>query len=134
MAIRKINPGETHFLNVDLEIYSSSDLQPLVDALGKKALVLYVGKFERTYQAALEVTKLTRDADSTIREFCRLIEALPRPAKKLWKDAKKRDFNIGFEARHKPHASGFVLSAEAVKQAAAVEAQIVITVYAPPKK
>jgi hypothetical protein len=32
----------TEFLNVDLDIYSRFDLQPLVKALGKKVIILYV--------------------------------------------------------------------------------------------
>jgi hypothetical protein len=37
MVINK-DKETTHFLNVDLEIYSKSDLQPLVSALGKRYL------------------------------------------------------------------------------------------------
>ncbi|MGC9950216.1 MAG: hypothetical protein ABSF64_27950 [Bryobacteraceae bacterium] len=41
MVIHKVNPATTHFLNVDLDIYSKADFQPLVTALGKKVMVLY---------------------------------------------------------------------------------------------
>jgi|HubBroStandDraft_1064217.scaffolds.fasta_scaffold373939_2 hypothetical protein len=39
----------TEFLNVDLDIYSRFDLQPLVKALGKKVIILYVGRERRKY-------------------------------------------------------------------------------------
>jgi hypothetical protein len=44
MVINRGNPASTHFLNVDLDIYSKADLQPLVSALAKKIMVLYVGR------------------------------------------------------------------------------------------
>jgi hypothetical protein len=48
-AVTPIQPvfGErstpTHFLNVDVDVWSKSDLQPLVAALGKKIFVHCVG-------------------------------------------------------------------------------------------
>jgi hypothetical protein len=83
---------KTHFLNVDLDIHSSSDLQPLVSTLGEKVIALYVGRERRTYSAHLELARLTQNADSTIRRFCALIESPPKAARKLWNNAKNRDF------------------------------------------
>jgi uncharacterized protein (DUF433 family) len=131
MVIQKGMWEETQFLNVDLDIYSKSDVQPLVDAFGKAVLVLFAGRIQRTYKAVLEVNKLTKDADATIRVFCLLIRALPRPAKQLWNAAKTRDFSIGIQSADKPPSMDFALSADTVKQAAEVGARIVITVYAP---
>jgi hypothetical protein len=125
--IRKLD--ETHFLNVDLDIYSNSDLQPLVDAFGKKVSVLHCGRIHRTYKAVLEVTKYTTNPDATIRALCDLIAALPAPAKRLWKEAKSRDFSIGIQAGEQPNSTDFALSADTVMQAAKVGARILITVY-----
>lgn len=94
----------THFLNVDLDIHSKSDLQPLVAVLGEKVLVLHVGRHKRTYHGHLEVTKL-KDADQTIRVFCALIQELPRAERKMWNDAKLREFNIGVQGMAKPTTS-----------------------------
>jgi hypothetical protein len=98
MVINRGNPASTHFLNVDLDIYSKADLQPLVSALGKKVMVLYVGRVRQTHCALLEVAKITRTADATIRAFGSLIQALPKPERNLWNAAKIRDFNIGVQA------------------------------------
>jgi hypothetical protein len=43
MAIVK-NMDETHFANVDLDINSRSNLEPLVAAMGKTVSVLYVDR------------------------------------------------------------------------------------------
>jgi hypothetical protein len=45
---KKTPAGEpTQYLNVDLDIYSSKKLDPLVEALGESVAVLYVGKTTR---------------------------------------------------------------------------------------
>jgi uncharacterized protein (DUF433 family) len=67
----------------------------------------------------------------TIRAFCELIRALPRPAKRIWNEAKRRDFSIGIQAADEPGSKDFPLSADTLMQAAKVGAHIVITVYAP---
>ena len=53
--------AQTRFLSVDLDIYSRSDLQPLLDALGRKVIVLHAGPVEgkRSYEAHVEAP--TRD-------------------------------------------------------------------------
>jgi hypothetical protein len=131
MVICRGTPETTHFLNVDLDIYSRSNLAPLVSALGKKVFVLHEGRDKRTYCAHLEVTRITTNADSTVRAFCALIQSLPRAERKLWDTAKFRDFNIGVQAEAQPHSHRIVLAAETVKAASEVGARIVFTVYAP---
>src|SRR5882724_7984074 len=98
MVILRGSPDDTHFLNVDPDIYSKSNLQRLVSALGKKVSVLHVGRNKRTFCARLELNRITKDADSTIRAFCGLIESLPSAERELWNKAKIRDFNIGVQA------------------------------------
>jgi hypothetical protein len=68
------SPETTHLLNVDLDIYSRSDLQPLVTAFGEKVFVLHVGRYKRTYKAVLELTptRIAKSADSRILAFCKL--------------------------------------------------------------
>jgi len=131
MAIHKVNQAITHFLNVDLDIYSKADLHPLVTALGKRVVVLYVGRIRQTHCAHLELAKMTKTADATICGFCSLIEALPKPERGLWNAAKVRDFNIGVQAGMQPHSTEFALPAGTLKAAHELGARIVFTVYAP---
>jgi len=125
------NADETHFLNVDLDIYSKTDLQPLVSALGKKVIVLYVGRYRRTYSARLEVARLTKDVDSTIRAFCKVIESLPRTQRRRWNTATRREFNIGVQGGMQPRSHEILLAAATVKAVSEVDARIGFTVYAP---
>ena len=93
----------TRFVNVDLDIYSERDLRPIVKALGRRVIVLYVGRERRKYSAHLEVAKNVRTADSAIWAFCGLIEGLPKPERDLWNTAKVRSFSIGIQAGMQPN-------------------------------
>jgi hypothetical protein len=124
-------PETIRFLNVDLDVYSKSNLQGLVSAPGKKVSVLHVGRNKRTFCAHLELSRITKDADSTIRAFCGLIESLPSAERELWNKAKIRDFNIGVQAGSRPYSHEIVLAAATVKAASDVGARIVFAVYAP---
>jgi hypothetical protein len=77
--------------------------------------VLYVGREKRTYSAHLELTRITKNADSTIRHFCALIESLPKAARQWWNTAEIRDFNIGVQAAPQPSSYRLVLEEETVK-------------------
>lgn len=125
---------DTGFLNVDLEIFSKRDLQPLINALGEKVLILYSAREGRTYRAHLELARITRTPDATIRVFCALIERLPKAARYLWNQAKRRDFNVGVEAGtslRQPRE--LAVSTETLKAAHRLGARIAFTVYAPEK-
>jgi len=119
------------FLNVDLDVYSGSDLQPLVKSFGKKVITLYVGRERRRYSAHLELAAYQKNAsaDSTIRAFCSLIRALPKAERELWNGAKTREFSIGVQAGKQPFACDFRIEAHTVKAVAELGAVIVLTVY-----
>jgi len=119
----------THFLNVDLDIYSRHDLQPLVKALGAKVDVLYAGREREQYSAHLEIAALTKTVDSTIRAFCRLIERLPESKRRLWNNASIRSFSIGIQAGTRPNPCDFTIQPKTVKAVSEVAAQIVLTIY-----
>ena len=132
MGLSKDHSSITAFLNVDLDIYAPFDLQPLVSSLGKKVLVLYVGRERRSYTAHLELAfGPAKSADSKIRGFCALIQALPRSERQLWNRAKRRDFSIGVQAGDQPNASDFAIEATTVQAVALLDARIVLTVYSP---
>jgi hypothetical protein len=113
--------NETHFLNVDLDIYSKSNREPLVAAMGRKVDAPFVGR----------VTGYPGNADSTIRHFCALIRALPKPARTLWDEAKVREFSIGIHARLKPNTFEITLDERTVKAASEVGAPFNVTIYSP---
>jgi len=131
MAENKDRSLATHYLNVDLDVYSTYDLRPLVDSLGREVLALYVGPERRRYCAHLEVAKMTKTADSTILAFCKLIHSLPKETRGLWNRATLRSSSIGVQAGNRPTSCDFAIQATTVKAVSEVAAQIVLTVYAP---
>jgi hypothetical protein len=87
----------TTFLNVDLDLYSRSNLQPLVAALGQRVFTLQVGREGQTYSAHLELSREPKTAGTA------LIHTLPKAERKLWDTANVRDFNVGVQAAMRPH-------------------------------
>ena len=131
MASIEDGSSTTHFLNVDLDIYSRFDLQPLVSGLGRKVIALHVGREGRRYFARLELAKVMQSADSTIRTFCSLIRALPKEERHLWNSATTREFSIGVQTGKQPNSRDFAVEAETVTAIAELNGRIVFTVYAP---
>jgi len=122
------------FVNVDLDIYSKKDLKPLVDALGRGVIDLYVGRVKRTYEAHLELGwHHKRNPTSIIAGLCKLIEALPPAKRRIWNGAKLKSFDIGIEAPARGAHYWDAVSPEAVRAAARIGAQIAVTVYGPMK-
>lgn len=124
-------PDTSHFLNVDLEVASRSDLRPLIDALGENVFVLYSDRRGSTYYAHFELSARVKTADFATQRFCALIKALPRSKRDLWNRASKRDFSIGVQIMDAPRNYDSVLARETVEAAAAVGARIVFTAYSP---
>lgn len=107
MRVKKKAP-DAQFLNVDLDVYSRYDLQPLVNGFGKKVIDLYVGRERRGYSTHLELAGLQKpSADSAILAFCTLIRGLPKKERELWNGAKSREFSVGVEAGQQPFACDF---------------------------
>jgi hypothetical protein len=131
---RVVEYGATRFLNVDLDIWSASPLDPIVRAFGRKVVVLHAGKEGRgRYGAHLELTRSGRseDADRLIRGFVRLIKKLPPRARASWNRARRRDFNLGIQAASRPYSYELPVRPETLDGVASVNARLVVTVYAP---
>jgi hypothetical protein len=120
---------ETHFLNVDLDIFSKSELGPLVASLGDSVFVHYLGREKRLYSAHISLSRTRKQADFLIREFARLIKSLPRPARKLWDSAISRTFNIGIQAGKRPESFETSLTQATIRRISALEATIAVTIY-----
>ena len=62
MVIYRDNPEGTHFINVDLDIFSRVSLQPLVSALGEKDCVVIVTDHSTyNYKTIVEESQLVID-------------------------------------------------------------------------
>lgn len=118
------------FLNVDLEIESYQNLQPLVDAFGDDVINLYCGKTQEHYLATFEAP-YSADADSLTNYFCDLVYALNDEPKGLWNTAFSKVFDIGYECSLEPKSYSSELRLGTLEKMAALGASIRVTIYPP---
>jgi len=88
-----------YFRNVDLEIESTAPLDALARELGSRVSVLFSQRVKKRYCLFLEIAGNDRGQDTTINSLCALVEELSPAGKRLWDGARRRDFDIGYEAR-----------------------------------
>ena len=122
----------TQFLNVDLEIETSEDFQPLIDDLGVNVSVLYNGKREQGVNlACFEVACLhsERDADGIISSFCSLIENLSPESRQTWERSRSKKFDIGFESGTSPDTFQTEIRPDTLGRVAKLGAAVVVTIY-----
>ncbi len=122
-------PTAPHFLNVDLEIRSVTDPAALIAELGDRAIVLHCGPHEPGYLAVLELSQEFPDPDSTILEYCRLIEGLLPNGRRLWDALDFKEFDIGYDRSPDQHCSRFSLRLETLKEIAATGASLAVSMY-----
>ena len=121
------------FLNVDLEVFSKTDLQSLVAALGSKVHVHYLGMEFGLFKAYLDLAVQPKTPELGILRYCKLIQKLPPTARAAWNAAKSRSFDIGIEAPKRGSHYWVAVGSDAVRAASEVGAQIAISVYGPMK-
>ncbi|MHB8881859.1 MAG: hypothetical protein ACYC69_10185 [Thermodesulfovibrionales bacterium] len=123
---------ETRFLNVDLDIVAKVPLNDIVEAFGKKAFALYVGRRGRLYCAYIETEGGHQDnADQIIQKFVAMVKKLPREIRRIWDQAKSREFNIGIEVARKSPAYVLQLKQKTLDDIVSVDGTITFTVYPP---
>jgi hypothetical protein len=117
----------TEFLNVDLDLRVEDGLDDLLDALGSSVIVL-----QRTaHQLSLEMDQPFVSLEETILAWVALVEKLPPRARRLWDQCERRSFNIGIQAEMSPDQMCFEMSKHTIMLLAEIQAEFVITVYAP---
>jgi hypothetical protein len=128
-------PDKTKFLNVDLDICSKVDLQPLVTAMSKKISLSYVRRVKRSYYAHMDLAiGNPKSPESAILQYCKLVQGLPPDARAMWDAAKTRTFDIGIESPGRNSFFWSVISDKAINAVAEVNAQVAVTVYGPMKR
>ncbi len=124
------------FANVDLEIESKDDLQPLIDAFGENVYVLYHDRLENGNDfASLEVyldiieVGICGEVEKTITAFCELIENLSLDSRNIWDQCREKIFDIGFESGNTENTFNTKIQSETIKRITDIGASIVITIY-----
>jgi hypothetical protein len=124
---------QTHFLNVDLDVWSRSRLEAFAKALEPRLSLHYVGAEGKRQGAHFGHWGGGFDADANdiVLRLVKAVEQLPPRLRRVWKGASARELNVGVQAAGEPHSFELKLSAKAVAAAARAGCGIVLTVYAP---
>jgi hypothetical protein len=138
-AVPRLGPradddATTRFLNVDLDIWSRSPLEPLVRGFGEKVFALHIGKEGRGRHGAhleLAASGGQEQADKLIRDLVALVKKLPRSSRTLWNLAQAREFNLGIQAGSTPFSYELRLEPRTLRAVASVNARLTVTVYRP---
>jgi hypothetical protein len=120
-----------YFIAVDLDVRSSFDLSPLVQAWTDHVTATHIDRDGRRHWVHFMLFNQMADPARSIREYCRLVQRLPKPARTVWDKATSKEFDIGFQAGFESRAAEWVLDAKTMRSVNAVGAGIRITVYSP---
>jgi hypothetical protein len=118
----------TDFLNVDLDLRAERGLDELLGALEPFVIVLN----NTTHEASVELNGTFSSLEETLVNLISLVNAHPPQARTIWNQCDFRRMNIGIQAGHEPHQTYFAISSKVVSLLASVQAEITLTVYAPP--
>ncbi|GAO01229.1 hypothetical protein [Anaeromyxobacter sp. PSR-1] len=121
---------EVQFLNIDLLLVGRFHRKPLLAALGDEVFVLHEdAQFEGEECLILEVLEPELDLANTLMRLLKWARGLPPAARRAWAAASRRVFDIGIAAGLRPHESHWEIRAEEVAALAALNAEVVLTVY-----
>src|SRR5262245_11257945 len=110
--------GQFKFLNVDLEVESDADLAPLVRALAPHAIDLKNQWRGRRHCVTFELNRGPRNAEQGVLRFARALGRSRPAVRRLWRNASRRDFDVGIEAPAGPKPAILALSDTAVEMVA----------------
>ena len=129
--------SRTRFLNVDLELVSTKEVDPLLAHWSDATFTLRDSVDASRRTIWLELGGAPQDADAAVRDFADLVETLPADLRNLWNDCEDRCLNVGVEGGASPDASAFRISTGSIVALAAMSARLEFTVYGsrvPPKR
>lgn len=122
----------TYFINVDLDLRSESDLKELVESFGSAVIVMAP---ESVGYVSLEIAEdVPQNCEAVILAFYELIISLPSKARAIWDACETRCMDIGIQAGLSPYSENFRLSERAISCLSSINAEVAITVYAPPSE
>jgi len=131
---RRLKPG-AEYLNVDLEVRSRSDLTPLADEFSRSLSLLHAGRVPRTFLASFEADSGSLSPDAAINRLADAVSSLTPSARRLWKEARDRVFDIGVEAKSTgPDILALALRPETLRAIARLNARLAFTFYPPEER
>jgi hypothetical protein len=124
--------GAAQFLNIDLDVRSRRSLAPLAAAWPRAQRPLRRDGRPNPHWLILSGPGTPQSAERVARGLLDQVEALSPAAKRSWKAAFRRVFDIGVQAGVQTRTfEEIVLKTETLRRLAAVGASVQITLYPP---
>ena len=121
------------FLNADLDVFSDRDLQPLIDEIGERALLLHGGPFtdELPFMARYEIYDGcdTKSPEILIVAFCLLIESLSSTSRAIWGSSRERVIDLGYDVLNSRGRTHDRITAETLARMAALNIDLAWSFY-----
>lgn len=117
----------THFLNVDFDLESERGIAELMEALGRKVIVLC----QTDTLASFELCREHESVEACLSKFASAIECLPPSARSIWDGCARRTANVGIQAGLQPRSAEFSISRPVIMAFAAIGCDLTFTIYAP---
>ena len=123
--------SRTRFLNVDLDLQSVAEPDPLIKALGSAVLCQRVGRVGRAHRVRFMLSRQPASPSDAIVGFAKLVTKFPDEGRAIWNNARSKEFDIGIESGFEPFSAEWVLERRVIDVIAELGARLRITVYAP---
>ena len=119
--------NKIHFINIDLEVESSSDITPIIQEWGERICVLRYEQVDGIYYGSFETG--CSGVKEIIDEYVFLIEILSESSRFIWDKVEKKYFDFGYESGVEPNNFHSEINLESLKKIAAVGANVIVTIY-----
>jgi len=130
---------DIEYLNTDLLLTSTEDLQPLADAMEQRdAFVLWTGaeddgmwiaKFEAGGELCVRGPGRDYTPDGHIGWLLDVVESLPAELRDVWTRCESRAFDLGFEGGRRRWGFEQAVSADVLARLAGHRASLLISIY-----
>lgn len=120
------------FLNLDLEVDATFDLESLAKHFEGRAFVLFSGPIESRFRLTLEPLvngTLNSDPVACTEHFLRILEALPKDLMDAWTSCTSRVLDYGFDGGLESPPLHVTLPASMLARTAKLGLALRITVY-----
>jgi hypothetical protein len=91
---------------------------------------MYSGRMNGRHCLFVEIASMHKTPHKTVHALCTLVESLSPKARKLWDAAKRKEFDIGFDACFSSHlANRFTIDAKTLRRVTELGASVAVTFY-----
>ena len=121
--------SEINFLNIDLDIESDSDITPIVEFWGGRISVHRLECLDGTWYGSFETWE--EEENTIIAIYHDLVRNLSPDLRRVWDQARKRDFDFGYEGGDTPRSFHSRLTLESISKLTEINGSVTITIYPP---